>query len=727
MNKLAPFAKLFKKYRLRSEFETLTEFGDALADYNLVFENSIFSHWQKGSRTPKDRHLLLTIIKMFCLRKGITSAREAHAFMASTGLGNLTEEEVVALPLSQAHRAPFQAPRKNPIFIGRHTILEQAHSTLEQHGVVIFSGASGTGKTAIATELAHTLQDSFTDGVIWCSVGTNDITKIHHEIAQSYGQTFPLQSNSQETSSLYKSLVSTKNALFIFDNVHPDKAIEALLPSASKSAVIITTPYSGTAFDYIGTHLYLEVFNHQELHELYHSLLDTDAASLTEFCKLAHRVGNVPMAVTLLAQQLKFNRYTVKELTDRIDQSSDLFSRLYTSFSMCIQALPPKAHALLKTCAVFNGLTFSHANLAAVSGYSETSLSKYLLILTQYSFIKEVATKRYQLHPMLQRYLSPKKISKQSLLRLIQYYISFIQTWQQRSEYFKKMAPEVDLILYSLKLGLDNTIVDETCQLWQLFGSYYWHVGAWKHFQQLSLQVYELAKQHDKKELLLSICLEEVSRLYYYDGDIKKACSLALDALELARDIQSPFWQALANQRYGKLCFMNKEIEKGYTLLEKAGDQFQTLKNEEYLSHNYRYLSEGLLLEKKFDMADEYLARAHALIQEVPNKTRVGIYASVIYSHRGMIAYLQGDFKKAKKLFEKGLETNEEQPLVRGTYTWLNKMGLALTYHKLNYEYEAKELLYTARQEMKHLGIESSYHVINAYAAALSPALNKLV
>jgi hypothetical protein len=46
------FAQLFKKYRLRAEFDTFASFGDALAEKGYFYEESIFFHWQKGTRIP---------------------------------------------------------------------------------------------------------------------------------------------------------------------------------------------------------------------------------------------------------------------------------------------------------------------------------------------------------------------------------------------------------------------------------------------------------------------------------------------------------------------------------------------------------------------------------------------------------------------------------------------------------------------------------------------------
>ena len=87
------FAELFRKYRLKSEFETLCAFGKALADEGRIYEDTTFTHWQNGKRIPKDRALLLAIIKIFIQRRGITSRDGANEFLASTGLGYLTKNE----------------------------------------------------------------------------------------------------------------------------------------------------------------------------------------------------------------------------------------------------------------------------------------------------------------------------------------------------------------------------------------------------------------------------------------------------------------------------------------------------------------------------------------------------------------------------------------------------------------------------------------------------------
>ncbi|MDA1317157.1 MAG: hypothetical protein O3B87_03990 [bacterium] len=90
---MTPFAELFIKYRLRSEIKTLKSFADMMAGEGYVYEASLFTRWQKGNRIPKDRKVLVAIIKIFLLRKGITSLSEINSLLESAGQGYVTKNE----------------------------------------------------------------------------------------------------------------------------------------------------------------------------------------------------------------------------------------------------------------------------------------------------------------------------------------------------------------------------------------------------------------------------------------------------------------------------------------------------------------------------------------------------------------------------------------------------------------------------------------------------------
>lgn len=87
------FTTLFKKYRLRSEIESLSQFGDILAEEGIVYETSLFTRWQNGTRLPKNRYIILKIVSIFITRKGIQTISEVNAFLESAGQGYLTDRE----------------------------------------------------------------------------------------------------------------------------------------------------------------------------------------------------------------------------------------------------------------------------------------------------------------------------------------------------------------------------------------------------------------------------------------------------------------------------------------------------------------------------------------------------------------------------------------------------------------------------------------------------------
>ncbi len=105
------FAELFKKYRLRSEIESLEVFGDLLSNEGLVYETSLFTRWQRGDRIPSDRRTLLAIITVFARRMGITTDA-ANRLLEAAGQGYLTESEKESLPKllgDYSFSAPFSS------------------------------------------------------------------------------------------------------------------------------------------------------------------------------------------------------------------------------------------------------------------------------------------------------------------------------------------------------------------------------------------------------------------------------------------------------------------------------------------------------------------------------------------------------------------------------------------------------------------------------------------
>lgn len=87
------FGSLFKTLRLRGSFFTLQDLTAALDTEGLHIDPTLLSHWQRGARLPKDREIILFLLKVLIKGRGILSLQEANLFCASAGMGYLTDQE----------------------------------------------------------------------------------------------------------------------------------------------------------------------------------------------------------------------------------------------------------------------------------------------------------------------------------------------------------------------------------------------------------------------------------------------------------------------------------------------------------------------------------------------------------------------------------------------------------------------------------------------------------
>lgn len=107
------FGKLLKEFRLQAGFFTLQDLGYELERYGLEVDPSLLSHWQRGARLPKDRTVILLLIKVLANHGGITCKEEANELCEAAGRGYLTKREEAelfpSLPAPTAPEKPRQA------------------------------------------------------------------------------------------------------------------------------------------------------------------------------------------------------------------------------------------------------------------------------------------------------------------------------------------------------------------------------------------------------------------------------------------------------------------------------------------------------------------------------------------------------------------------------------------------------------------------------------------
>jgi hypothetical protein len=99
INKDHTFGHLFKLFRLKSGFSTLTSLSHNFYTKGIAISPSELSRWQNDKRIPKDRQTLLILIELFINKQGIHYIDEANQLLECAGHGYLTESEIAYLLL----------------------------------------------------------------------------------------------------------------------------------------------------------------------------------------------------------------------------------------------------------------------------------------------------------------------------------------------------------------------------------------------------------------------------------------------------------------------------------------------------------------------------------------------------------------------------------------------------------------------------------------------------
>lgn len=230
----ATFGELFKKHRLKSEFSTLSQFGDALAQEGFIYEDSIYSHWQKNVRVPKDRKLLLVLIKIFIEKGGMLTLLEANDFLNSAGQGYLTPEELSEVSKTAQFQIKSITPTSALSFLlttiqskkiirtgWKMNNIKDPESVAEHSYqlcvmAMVFADQLGVDREKlIKMAIIHDLGEIITGDLVWSRGNIIDIRKRQKKEvmeAEGIGSIFAKLENSKEYKAIFEEMVQRKNA-----------------------------------------------------------------------------------------------------------------------------------------------------------------------------------------------------------------------------------------------------------------------------------------------------------------------------------------------------------------------------------------------------------------------------------------------------------------------------------------------------------------------------------
>lgn len=233
------FSNLFKIYRLKSGISTLRELCDCIADEGLFIEESTLSRWQSGSRLPKDRKILISLIKIFIVNNAITLSREANEFLLSAKQMELSEKESLDFNLEGSFTPIFIIPNK-PDLIGIDEVKNfVANKISDQNQLnLILHGLPGSGKSSTGIYLAHEFQTYFKNGVLWIRCEEKNIDEIENEL---YNSICNLSVNKALDRNEAEKLIKSKSFLLVLDCVEKNETIKQIYKRFFTSSLLITT------------------------------------------------------------------------------------------------------------------------------------------------------------------------------------------------------------------------------------------------------------------------------------------------------------------------------------------------------------------------------------------------------------------------------------------------------------------------------------------------------
>lgn len=262
------FGDLLREARIRAGFESYGALARYLREKDLDYSDEAIGHWERNTRAPQDRQIVLKLCRLLADKKGIVTFAQLEALLEALDWDRLAiDERLTLFPMLDDDPSIPNMPSKPHYarLIGRDTILQQVINGWHQaqsHRIVCLSGIGGIGKTAISYELMrHTMHMRQFDGLVWESlksehfIGTDitpksalsDWDSILISYARQLNQTHLLSQSPSVIKQGLRDIFQNGKYLIVLDNLETLTALNTVaqdlydLIGTGQSRVLITS------------------------------------------------------------------------------------------------------------------------------------------------------------------------------------------------------------------------------------------------------------------------------------------------------------------------------------------------------------------------------------------------------------------------------------------------------------------------------------------------------
>lgn len=338
----------------------------------------------------------------------------------------------VNLHLAARLPRPDQVPPAPTAFVNRTTAIrrlsalrDDARDVFGSTRVTTVTGSPGVGKTALAVHWCHKVKDDFPDGNLYIDLkGYGSVATV------SAGQALDaalramdvppdrIPEDLDERASLFRSLTGNRRMLLLLDNASSSEQVRRLIPSSSRSFVVVTSRsrLRGLSSREGAVRLDVDVLTPVDAMELLARLigssrLSEDPAAAEQIAELC---GFLPLALRVVAERISSRpedplASVVDELVgeqsrlDAVASSEDELSDTRAVFSWSYRKLSAEQAAAFRFLGLHPTKDLSLEAAAALIGMPVTTARRTLRELADVHLVVEQQG-RFSMHDLLFSY-----------------------------------------------------------------------------------------------------------------------------------------------------------------------------------------------------------------------------------------------------------------------------------------------------------------------------------